>query len=621
MNQINSVVNRVASPQSTDVEAGVPERSGVFWGGLAAVGIVLVWLLIIYNRFLTPHEGWFSYYGLLMKSGKVPYRDFYFFTQPFHLLVAWVVSSFGDKLIYFRIYGVLDRVVLTSLLYYLLSRQFSATAALCGTVASSFFFLAYPTDALMSYLYTCLLFLLASLACLHKAWSTPAHRSAWMFAAGVMAALCFFTKQSNGLLAIAGLGFIIAVMAPTLRRALADWVPYAGGLVAGSVPFLLWLFLSGAWQAYVNEVFLGAASSKGGLKAVLFGFVSRQIDKKSILAFVLLVFGTVALMLLRKLYILPASRRAVSLSPFAATGLVVGTSLLGIVLVRTVPNFPRHLMDFSTRISVNVLLYALLPVLAIVLWRRFVSLGFRSTAGYEVPIALLITSVYWTYGCGMSWNVAEQSVIPSLALLLAFCYDRLQLGRTSYASVLILLVAVGFTQLGIWHKWNRAFNWEGWGEAMSSDRARSHWPQLADFEIARDEVVIYDTILDDIAKYTKPGEPIVTFATIPMFNFIGQHWQPGFAPVHYWDVCPDEVARKDAELVAKMRPKMIVELELADWVWKEHDEGWRAGRKSGQRDFQNAIDALTSSGDYRKLHTLKTPELDMDLVVWLKERN
>lgn len=589
-------------------------------GGLLAISTLLIWLLIIYNRFLTPHEGWFSYYGLLMKSGKVPYRDFYFFTQPVHLLIARVISEFGDKLIYFRIYGVIDRVILTVLYYYLLSRQLSAAAAVCGTVASSFFFLAYPTDALMSYLYTCLLFLLLSLACLHRAWLSERHRELWMVLVGISAALCFFTKQSNGLLAIAGIGFTILVMAPTVRRTAVDLVYYTGGLILGAIPFLVWLFSTGAWTAYVNQVFLGAAASKGGLKAVLFGFISRQVDRKSVVTFVVLLVAIAALAAARQVSFTGAKGSALAIPPPLAMGAVCGAALLGIVAVRSAPGFAMYQMARSTVVVDNVVLYALLPVLAIVLWRRFVTPGIGSVKGYEVPIALLIASAYWSYASGMSWNVAEQSAIPSLGLLLAFLYDRVQIGHTRTMSVLVLLVTLGITQLGIWHKWNLTFNWEGWFEKISPDKARSHWSQISDFEIARDEVVIYDTILDDIAKYTKPGEPIVTFSTIPLFNFVGQHWQPAFAPVPYWDVCPDNVAKADAARVKASRPKMIVELELAPWIWKEHDEGWRAGHRSGQREFQDVLDELTRSGDYRLLHSFKTPEYNLNLVVWLRER-
>jgi len=100
-------MNQTQSPEilASGSQPTVARGNGVMLGGLLAVSTLLIWLLIIYNRFLTPHEGWFSYYGLLMKSGKVPYRDFYFFTQPVHLLIARVVSEFGDKLIYFVFTG------------------------------------------------------------------------------------------------------------------------------------------------------------------------------------------------------------------------------------------------------------------------------------------------------------------------------------------------------------------------------------------------------------------------------------------------------------------------------------------------------------------------------------
>jgi hypothetical protein len=130
---------------------------------------------------------------------------------------------------------------------------------------------------------------------------------------------------------------------------------------------------------------------------------------------------------------------------------------------------------------------------------------------------------------------------------------------------------------------------------------------------------MYDEIFDDIAKYTKPGDQVTTFPTIPLFNFVNRRSQPTFAPVHYWDVCPDDVARRDAQQIKAARPRMIVNLKLADWIWKDHDAGWRGGRRSGQREFQDAIDTLTASGDYRLARSYATPFYKMALNVWVRE--
>jgi hypothetical protein len=291
-----------------------------------------------------------------------------------------------------------------------------------------------------------------------------------------------------------------------------------------------------------------------------------------------------------------------------------------IVLVHHVHGRPMWVFAKGTEVLVNVVLYSLAPLLAFVFYSRFISRGAQWVRGNQVPIALLITSVFWTYSCGMSWNIAEQSLIPSLGLLLAFCYDRIQFRQTRVFSLVALITSLAIISLGAWHKWNLAFNWEGWFEEVSEHGAHSTHPEIAAYTLNPSEIVIYDSILDDIAKYTKPGEAIVTFPTIPLFNYVGGHPQPTFAPVHYWDVCPDDVARRDAQRVLLARPRMIVELRLADWVWKEHDQGWRAGRRSGQRDFQDALDTLTSSGDYRLLWTFLTPDYHMPVQVWLRER-
>ena len=590
-------------------------------GGVCSVSLVFVWLLLIHNRFFTPHEGWFSYYGLLMKEGRLPYRDFYFFTQPVSLLISRILVAFGDKLIYFRYYGMAERVVLTSVLYFLLSRQFSAAAAVCGTVASSFLFLAYSTDALFSYLYTCLLFFLLALVCLQEAMRSRRHRSWWMAAAGAAAAFSFFTKQSNGLLAIVSLGLAVVTISNSFRALIRDLGAFASGLLIGASPFIFWLSWNRIWLPYFQQVFFGAASSKGGANVILSGFLTRQIRVVPVVCFVVLIIIITALTVTKRMSLsratLPASSR---IPPAIVLGAMCTVVAVAITAVHRVGDVPVFLLRYVSTTIVEVMLYALLPLFALVLWRRFVTAGRESVRGLEMPVAVLIASVFWIYACGMSWSVEEQSLIPGLSLLLAFAYDRVQIGSARAMSSIVVVVAVLIIPLAVWQKWSVAFNWEGWRESISRDGYHSKWEPIADYTLDRDEVLMYDAMFDDIARYTQQGDQILTFPTIPLFNYVSGRPQPTFAPVHYWDVCPDNVARRDATSVEIVKPRMIINLDLADWVWKEHDEGWRAGQVSGQREMQNTLVRLTSSGNYRLIRTTFTPFYGMALRVWVRER-
>src|SRR5262249_38079831 len=145
----------------------LPARASKLLSGVGAVGVVTLFMWMTVNRYLPIVEDWFSYYGMLMHQGKLPYKDFYFFTQPMSMLISWVVYGIGDKMIYLRYYGVLERVCLTSCLYFLISRRFSAAASFWATVVSMLVFLTYCSEAFFTYLVTCCLFFVASLVCLY----------------------------------------------------------------------------------------------------------------------------------------------------------------------------------------------------------------------------------------------------------------------------------------------------------------------------------------------------------------------------------------------------------------------------------------------------------------------
>src|SRR5664279_3902526 len=88
----------------------LPRRATLLAGALAVV-VVSVFLIFLHDRYLPIHEGWFSYYGYLMRQGKIPYRDFYFFGQPISLFISKLFV--GDHLINLRRFGLVERIALT----------------------------------------------------------------------------------------------------------------------------------------------------------------------------------------------------------------------------------------------------------------------------------------------------------------------------------------------------------------------------------------------------------------------------------------------------------------------------------------------------------------------------
>ncbi|NJK91017.1 MAG: hypothetical protein HC904_03785 [Blastochloris sp.] len=242
---------------------------------------------------------------------------------------------------------------------------------------------------------------------------------------------------------------------------------------------------------------------------------------------------------------------------------------------------------------------------------------------YRVALAVLILTAGWIYSCGMSFLVEEQAAIPGFGLAFAFMLDRIKTGeergrpyclRRLLTLGLLVLIFVSASEKHLY-----PFRWVGWADTTLGARSPSREPQLKGYVISRENIKIYETITGVIRKATVEGDKIYTFPCIPLFNYLTKCPQPTFAPVHYWDVCPDPVVRKDAEVLLLSPPRVLVEFEISEEHWKEHEKGFRAGKKSGQRIMAEAIQKLTSSGNYELAYEAQTPGLDFPIRVWSKK--
>jgi hypothetical protein len=126
--------------------------------------ILLGWMMWrIHDRFIPIQEGWMQYYSLLTQRGLLPYKDFYYFTQPIPLFIVQIISKFSDGYMLYRYYGMVERLILALALYYLISKHFSPIATFIGVITSVFLYQSFYIDIFYTYYQTTLLFFLLSL--------------------------------------------------------------------------------------------------------------------------------------------------------------------------------------------------------------------------------------------------------------------------------------------------------------------------------------------------------------------------------------------------------------------------------------------------------------------------
>jgi hypothetical protein len=581
---------------------------------LAACLLVAVFLSFIFNRFLPAQDAWFAHYGELMRAGRLPYRDFYCFIQPLPLLIArGIVAVGGDYLIWFRLYGVAERLALTLVLYDMLRQCFSRYAAFVGTVVAVVMMTSSADDAFFSYLVTCILFSAAAMSALARGFRTQ--RAACFRWCGVFLALAFFSKQSSGgLLGVALFGALLWC-GGSFRATWQRLVQVGAGFAIVGLAFAAILFAWGVTGFYVREVFFNAVGQKGGASTILTGFLPRLNQTPFVVAVVtgaaLLLTGGLAGWL--RPWPASAHRRVL----FFGT---VAIFLLGFMLpvaasAVLIPWYSAHRIYISLRFVVPLTFYATLVLLIWLVSHRRKLQRERASCNPGL-LGLAAGSMAGLIASGMSFEISAAALAPSLGLCLAYAFDflaGLPAVRIVLVALSVFLVGNGATEKDLCSYW-----WWGWQDTSLHPPGHADLPQLAGFNLNPAEVTTYEDVVRLITDHTAPGDTVFSFPNIPLFNVLTGHLQPTFAPVHYLDVCPDAVQLRDAAFLRENPPRIIVWLRAtpAQDAWVE--QSFRGHAPNGYQEITATLQALTASPAYTRIYRSLYNDESFPLEVWMR---
>ncbi len=225
--------------------------------------------LYFFNTFPIS-ESWTVYYVEMILRGNVPYRDFYYYLPPLNLLVDLVFwkLSFGKLLVY-RGWYLLQRVVMLLLLYRILCRRFSRRSAFLAVSVAAVLLTACVYDLFGDYNQT-MAFLAVLILYPVTAFAGKKSR-VQLFLAGFILGLMFLIKQP--IFAASCICWFPALAAYCLRERDRGFPGYFLSAAAGmAVPLgLCCLILApqGALIPFLEQVYLHT-EGKGGLLNILF---------------------------------------------------------------------------------------------------------------------------------------------------------------------------------------------------------------------------------------------------------------------------------------------------------------------------------------------------------------
>lgn len=604
-------------------------------------GLVMVtffaYQLSYFNRFLPIQDGWFIEYAKQISEGKIIYKDFQVFVQPIYVLIfSWLADLFGYSFIVFRYYGLAERALLIGVTYLLFAQITSPYRSAFFVLLGMFLFVSNTADVIYSYYQLVAVFVFASAYCLILFYR---HGSLTAIAlAGIFSGLAFLTKQSTGtLLPVALLLTIVALQFSQVKQTkgvLISIVIFVGGFALPVAINVFYLWHLGVLNEYWDQVF-GAATSKGKLSHVLFGFLAHLLSFQGILKTIILfslIYGLQEF----------CRKRAISTSQFSDLlekgknyWSFLGLSLL--VMAALTPWFIDYPEGFSELNSVyinvaysNISFFEMEYILAYICFYfnaalvvyYFYRALVKDISQQDIPIAIIaVTSFAFMYGHGLSGFIEPHAIIISAGLLFGWLLNsKIPFNSIKNAAVYLLIIFIICMCAFAKDSW--MYSWWGWDERIAwTATQQSNSPLLKGFRLNEDKVAVIDGITKAIQQNSNEGDPIYIFPHMPMFYLLANRPHETFSAVHYFDVCSDALAKSDAKIVASTRPKVIVYMDLPESAWSFNENTYRGGARSGQREIKELIERFKANGEYRTAQSYTTTGYGYKVEVLVKAGN
>jgi hypothetical protein len=579
----------------------------------ATCGYLLLW----YNRFLgLSSNGWFYFYAQQILHGSVPYRDFYLYVPPLHPLKFVALSAlFGDGLIVPRIAAVVERVLLAVLVYFWLLRVFTIGPAFLGSLLGVIAFCSDPADALSLHHHDSVLW--AVTAGLLASFGISSQRpTAFIAGSGFFAALCFFTKQTTG----AGVSLVIplillcALKSPrTWRRVALPLLAFAAGWAVPAGLITSWLTRNGAFAPFLEQVFIKGPTSKGPLWMILLRPFLTSIQDP---IYMLYVSVALALLFVVRRSFSPPVKNRVSSSGQTAWASIIGVVFLcaGVLISRNggealrAPGFMLGpILILVTLIGTTWLSASLLAAgLQHEMFQMDAQLLLLS--GVSMAVAVMLS---------LSWIAYGPMAMPGLALIVAMLVQRAMASRRLPHRIAVLACTGAAILLLVSVKLQRPFGWEGWTDGpVSQGTAQPNIQQLKNFRLPPPVTVFLERVTATVTANSNSGDAIYVFPWAPLFYTFSQRKPATFAYVHWFDVTPDYVARRDAAELRAHPPAVIVYFPFSQEQVRDQERQFRGGGNSGQRELINTVEELAKT--YKLVDAVNQPYADRVVLIYVR---
>ncbi|MGF1583601.1 MAG: ArnT family glycosyltransferase [Gemmataceae bacterium] len=594
-----------ATPEQ--LELSDTSKHATTFGALAVVVVNLLFFLTWWNQYLPPTTLPNIFFHHAATHGEYPYRDYFHPGQPGRPAFAVLFFSLvGPRVIYGYVLAIALRLGALVCLYSLLTRFCKPTFAALAVITMHIVSSGDQADTPIAYHHFLPVFAVYAVYFAMRILDNPrGWGNLWAVVAGISLGMCFLVKQPAAL-SVAVLGGFLSV---------AIWKRYGFkqsmwsslyGILGFSLPVggvFLWLVSFGAFGEYIEQAFLTGPSAKGGLRLALVRPISGlwTLGGGQFPATVALLIGSFLwgtsfwsrVSQQRKQQIEgkddESKREGRRFGPLSLT-VTLSVLVLGLYFL--------YLGGLSARMpGLAVTLLGEFGCLAVFLWAFRTMLGGQTDSKTQCLALVSLCGFISAFTLGMSWVVYEPMAVPGLAVVLAVALGLTPPSETVFRRVVVGMCFV-LVVLGCVRKWERPYGWGGWRErSVRVTHTTSRLPELAGFRLDTESVKFFDGVTEHIQKHTSPDEPIYIYPHLSAFYVLSDRPRAVFARQHYWDVCPNGIAKQDAKLLREHPPKVIVRMEFPERAHRLQEELYRGGEKSGQRELTETMDQILKSYD------------------------
>lgn len=591
-----------------------------FWLGLAAVVLVTgIYSIIVYNHSFPMAEGWYTLFSKYILSGKKPYEDFeLLFTPGYSYLIAGIIKLFGYNIIVLRVAGAVLFSLIACVLYLIFSKAFTPWISVVAACIASFFMQSEVAQVFYDYirvydlfnLLTCLFLVLWVRAELADSGTGNSKPALYACLTGVLAGFAILIRQNSGCVVLAYgiiLMFFILLVTGASKKKIRRILIFLGSALAPILILALVMKASNLLDTYLSMTTTDAIASKGGMTAVLFGWIPRTIPEiiklwKEILGIVLLLAANIFL------YVKKGRKNFIS-DPSDNVKLVFFTGASAAVIVvmflkkRISVLFTTYFYDWLTPYSlfaVGLLIFIAVGVYCLIKRKRIPAdrtpfvLSVLTISGFYIATA---------YGSATSAGFSEgqSAIIIGLLFALFLYYSRHIFSRE--ASCLVMAFAICFSMACVGKKYDLPYSW--WGLSETDIREADYTvdvPLMDGILVTKERKAVLEGIYNDIIANSTEEDSIFVFPHIPIFYVMSDRYPETFTLVQWFDVSSEKRVLEDIQTLEANPPKVLVLCRIPEGTISGHEKLFRGGQFSAQRKMMNSLFYMAYKDGYDKIN-------------------